>query len=94
MLKHTKLAEGTHYKLSGGYVFCNRGDIGREKTSDLAGDVITSIFACLRSDTIRAEPALMYLIPQISKDLKGNDYTFCNLLKYVVPASIIIKNTE
>jgi hypothetical protein len=92
MLKHTKLAEGTHYKLSGGYVFCNRGDIGREKTSDLAGDVITSIFACLRSDTIRAEPALMYLIPQISKDLKGNDYTFCNLLKYVVPASIIIKD--
>jgi hypothetical protein len=92
MLKHTKLAEGTHYKLSGGYVFCNRGDIGGVQSPDLAGDVITSIFACLRSDTIRAEPALSYLIPQISQNSKGHDYTFCNLLKYVVPASIIIKD--
>lgn len=95
MLKHTKIAEGTHQRLVGGYIFCNRvADTENSKIKRLIGEVITTIFACLRSATIREVPELHYLIPHISKDQHNDDYPFCNLLACIVPACIEIVDGE
>jgi hypothetical protein len=91
MLNHTKLAEGTQQRLAGAYLFCNRGSEGK---TGLVGEVATSIFACLRSATIREVPTLRYLQPHISKNEKGQDYTFCNLLEFIVPTSITMNDNK